>query len=195
MAASIASATGRRASLLLVAALFGAVGAVAGTADAATPFEQMRPLGAEQLQRMRGGFIDSSGLMIRFGFDTSIRVNNELQQRVVVSPILVAPNVPGVEVTRTNSAGVTTTQQISTGALARAPIEFRELVNGGMTSLSTAFGPNGALSVVQNRANNTLVQRTTTFNFDITGMRAILANHAAANMMMRGLATRAVFGR
>jgi hypothetical protein len=192
--AAIPAANRRHLGRTLLAAALLCAAPLAPTAHATTPFDAMRPVPPAELAGMRGGFIDSSGLVVRFGFDMTTTVNNVLQQRVVVTPIVVVPNVPSIQVAHTDSTGMTTTQQLSTSSLANSAIQFTDLVNGGRTTLSTTLGPNGTLSIVQNQMNNQLIQRAATFNFDIAGMRAALSNQANTIATFQGLRTRALFG-
>jgi hypothetical protein len=148
-----------------------------------------------ELQEMRGGFIGRSGLVVRFGFEIATHVNGALTQRLVLADTNIAPNLPGVTLQRTAANGATTSETITRQNLAQAPAEFREVLNGGATTVSTSLSTSGIVSAIQNSANNQLIQRTATINLEVIGLRNSMNSNAAGRFVNNALAARAVFGR
>ena len=147
------------------------------------------------LQEMRGGFVGRSGVLVRFGFDISTRVNGALTQRLVMADTNIGQNLPSVTLQRTAANGATTTETLTQQQLAQAPAEFKDVVNGGATTVATSLSSRGIVSAIQNSANNQLIQRTATINLEVVGLRNVLNNNSAGRFVGNALAARAVFGR
>ena len=150
---------------------------------------------AAELQEMRGGFIGPSGLTFRFGFDIATHVNGALTQRLTLPDTEINTNLQSISFNRTRSDGTTTTETITRSNLASAPAEFREVINGGATTVNTTFSSGGIISAIQNSANNQVIQRSATINLEVIGLRNMLGNNNVGRFVNNALAARTVFGR
>jgi hypothetical protein len=148
-----------------------------------------------ELQEMRGGFFDSSGFLVRFGFDISTHVNGILTQRLTLADTNITPSMSSLTVNETQSDGTVTPRPITQTSLASGPATFVNTANGGATTISTSLASGGIISAIQNSANNQLIQRTAVINLEVIGLRNILNNHSAARFTSQALATRTIFGR
>jgi hypothetical protein len=159
-----------------------AIRRVLATADAVDP---------QELGRMRGGFALPDGVSLAFGFDLATSVNGELLQRV---------NLPLTQIT--TGFGVSVPLSVTVGSdsyslglpmgAGSAPISIVSLTNEGLTSVTTVLGGGGVFSMLQNQANNQVLQQTRVFDVSITGMSQLLAEQARQTLVGNALAAGAL---
>ncbi len=141
-----------------------------------------------EMADMRAGFDAPGGVTVRFGFDISHSVNGQVMQRLVMPTSTITPNA-ALPISITDSQGT----RLLPGA--SLPQELQTLANGGLTNITTSLGANGIMSLVQNRADNQVIQRTAMLNFDISGLRNMLTQSAANNLVAGALTARRMLGR
>jgi hypothetical protein len=180
----------RQAALAGLTALTLAAPAARAEDDLARRIYAGPGIDAEELQEMRGGFIGPSGVLVRFGFDIATHVNGALAQRLVLAPTDIGVNTTSLTVDHTDAQGQTTQRQ-----LGLTPTAFRDSVNGGATTISTALSSRGIVSAIQNQANNQLVQRTARIDLDVRGLRNVISSRSSARFVSNGLGARSVLGR
>lgn len=144
------------------------------------------PVATDELDDMRGGFSLPGGLSVSFGFEIETRVNGLPVQRLTMPQAsLAAGPLPGV---RTGEGG-------SLASMPGGRVVDDRLVNGGATRVLTEIGAGGIVGAVQNRANNTVVDRRTTVDVDIQGMRGMIGRAGGQTVLQGALGTTRRTGR
>lgn len=140
-------------------------------------FLYSQAISAQELDDLRGGFLDAGGLKISLGIERAVLINNE----VVTSTVLQIPDL-GALTGRGAGAATLTGPQVSV------------VQNGPGNTVDPAvlqnLGPGGLLSIVQNSLNNQLVRGQTTINAMISGAGSLGFRDtiSSLNVQVRGSA-------
>lgn len=156
----------------------------AGTAKIVLALADVPRVSSSQLGTMRAGFALPNGVSVNFGFDSATFLNG------ATSPVQVF-NITGSAIGSAVSGSVTTQNQtpstMTVPLTSFNPNSLVTTVNGGLTSIMTEIGTSGLSTVINNQANNQLVQHFQTVNVDISGLSAMLSQQVAQSALSRAL--------
>jgi hypothetical protein len=148
---------------------------------------------ADDLGHMRGGFALPTGLSVSFGFDISTSVAGDLVQRVTLPSTNIVTGVTSDAMLSVLSSGVASQIALPFGQ-ASSGVSVVSLANSGLTSVVTTFGGAGGISsLLQNRADNAVLQQTRAVDITITGLSQSLAQQATQNVVGRALSATTLF--
>jgi hypothetical protein len=136
---------------------------------------------SRDLGSVQGGFALPSGLDVSFGFDIATSVGGAVVQQLTVPTTNLTTGVTQSVPMSVTSAGNNFSISLPVGS--SSSVSVTSLTNSGLTAVTTALGAGGVTSLLQNRANNQVLQQVNTFNLSITGMSQMLAQRVTQNMV------------
>lgn len=177
----------------VMAATSSSMATMASLASTATmPTDGLTHLSDKTLREIRGGFSipGNSGISVNFGFSSQTFVNGSLVQNLqnlTGHALNITQSVS--QIFNSNVSTVKTGTPTSTTFTTTVPPSTQTGTNLG-TAIVNTVGGSGVSSLIQNQANNRIIQETRTLNVDISGLQTQLANSAQASQVMRALTPR-----
>lgn len=136
-------------------------------------------LASSTLANIRGGFELTPSLTLNFGFSQINSIGQNVVQSIIV-PMTTLTNVQTNITPEISGGGNTNIQQ--SGSM----ISITSTADQGQTRFLTQLANEGVTNLVQNQANNKLIQQATIMHIEISGMSQWLSQQRANAGMFNG---------
>ena len=152
------------------------------------------------LSAIRGGFSppDNPGVFVDLGFSIQTLVNGKPVQNLTgdVNNITqtVTPTISFQDIKNTapSSSNTSSTDSTTSGGKAFTTVTSSQIQGNSQlaTTIVNTIGSSGVTTMIQNQANDQVIQEARTLNLNITGMQTQLLNAAQATQIMHALTLR-----
>lgn len=137
-----------------------------------------------QLGEIRGGF-EGNGVSVTFGFDIKTFINQNLVQTLSVAPVTIFTQLQ-------NSSSQTVSDPALVDTSTQNSIIPKQITSTGssgntLTTISNSISPSGITELIQNQANNQLVQEIKTYNINVSGLQSELNGAASVDQLSHSL--------
>ena len=139
----------------------------------------------DQLGNVRGGFYNTNGVRLSFGFQQLTSVNGKLVQSILV-PNTDITNGVRIPIYVTGETSWKTTATETSGTTTPA-ITVTTIGNNAQTAIQTALSGGSVVNSISNTANNQLITQATTENINLGGLSASVAAAQAINNVLNAL--------